>query len=97
MGPAVALAFSVLAVSGACLETAELFRKCIFMLKGEFEESPCSQVLGHPWLGLSLSDGGKGLWVRLKQTKLLRKTVLIKDSRGQKCLNQPVLITLLLC
>lgn len=97
MGPAVALTFSVLTVSGACLQTAVLFGKCIFMLKGEFEVSPWSQVLGHPWLGPSPPDGGKGLRVRLKQTKLLRKTVLIKDSQGGKSLNQPVLITLFLC
>lgn len=73
MGPAVALAFSVLVVSGACLETSVLFGKCVFMLKGEFEETPWSHILGHPWLGPSPSDGGEVLWVRLKQTKLLRK------------------------
>ena len=95
MGPAVVLAFSVLTVSGTGLETADLLGRCIFMLKGKSGESPRSQ--GHPWLGPSLSDGGKGLWVMLKQTKLLRKTVLIKDSRGGKSLNQLFLITLFLC
>lgn len=80
MDAVVAIAFSVLAVPGACLESSVLFGKCIFMLKREFEGIPWSQVLGHPWLAPSPSDGAKGLWVRLKQTKLLRKTVLIKDS-----------------
>lgn len=38
MGPAAALASSALTVSGSCLETAALFGKSSFILKGEFEE-----------------------------------------------------------
>lgn len=45
MSPVAALTFSVLKVSGACLEIAALFGKCVFMLEGEFEESLWSQVM----------------------------------------------------
>lgn len=67
MVPAAALPFYVFNMSGACLETAMLFRKCIFMVEVQFEEFSWSQVLGHPWLGLSVSAGGRELRLKLKQ------------------------------